>query len=119
MDLPLPPRELHPNARASWQAKHRAKSAYRKRCGDDVFLQLQVRPCLHAAAISLVYWTAAGKRGGWKEHDPDNLIAWAKTAIDSLQDAGVLADDRRVRYEHPVQGRDDQRPRLVIVITEA
>lgn len=118
VQLPLPPNELHPNARVHWRAKHRAKAAYRRHCGTSAFLQLQVRPELPAATIAATFRRRKGRNGQVQLQDPDNLIAWLKTAVDALQDAGLLANDRLVRYEHPEQVQDDERPGLQLVITE-
>lgn len=52
-----------------------------------------------------------------RRNDPDNLIAWAKVAIDSLKVARVLADDDRVSYPPVEQFVDRDNPRLELVIT--
>lgn len=122
VQIPLPPKPLHPNARAGWQAKHRNRSKYRQQAADlawrAVAEQCQGdRPKLERATIRLTYFFGAPRKGGRRQkQDPDNLIAWAKTAIDSLQDAGILADDRELIYLPPRQDADEVRPRLEITV---
>lgn len=103
----LPPKELHPNARAGWPAKARVKKAHRQAVAADATIQtlqqIGHRPLCRHATISLYFEFPPPQRGGAKRHDPDNLIAWAKTTIDALTDAGVLADDREVTYAPPSQ----------------
>jgi len=104
----IPPRDLHPNARpANWRVRHGARSRYRNTMGQVAALlvleQCGARPRWTAATIRLVFYFPKPKRGGFKKHDPDNLIAWSKTAIDALTDGGVLADDRDVIYLPPEQ----------------
>jgi Holliday junction resolvase RusA-like endonuclease len=117
IELELPPYLLHPNARSGWAARHRVRQKYRKDCGELAFFACQSRPRLKSCDIRLVYQFGPPKKGGTRhQHDPDNLIAWAKTAIDSLQDAGILADDRLVRYLPPEQRQADEAMLLVEVI---
>ncbi len=105
--LDLPPKSLHPNGRpGNWQVKARAVKSYRD----------------SSQQISGVYRieTFGGKRIGLRSiiillkykfetanrvhlHDPDNLIAWAKPAIDAIVLAGILADDREIIYLPPEQ----------------
>jgi hypothetical protein len=106
--LPLPPKVLHPNASATWVARLAQRKRYRKAAGELAWVQMQEqraagRPQLDRAVIGLEYRLPRPARGGLQTHDPDNLIAWAKTAIDAMQDAGILADDRHVFYSPPQQ----------------
>lgn len=115
--LPIPPKVLHPNARSPWQGKLRERKSHRQLSGDSAAAQVLerygTRPRFERAVIRLHYVLPWPKNGQRQPHDPDNLIAWAKTAIDALQDAGILADDRQVIYMPPSQEwleRDDIRP---------
>lgn len=111
--LPLPPRALHPNSRPCWQAKAAAKSKYRETCAMIAALDLRFGSELEhvrEATIQLRYFVK-------RRNDPDNLIAWAKVAIDSLKVARVLADDDRVSYPPVEQFVDRDNPRLELVIT--
>lgn len=121
--LPLPPPECDPNVRSNRNAKAAAVKAYRRTCGElawgDCRTQLGEKPYFRCADILLRYYFVTAR-----PRDPDNLISYAKVAIDSLQDAGILAGDRRVIYAPPVQRKaaaafGPERPRLEIVITEA
>lgn len=122
--LPLPPKECDPNQRPHWRRKAEAVKNYRllagqlawadsaKQLGDDS------RPKIRHAQIQLRYFLEPSKG-----RDPDNLIAWAKSAIDSLSDAGILGGDRRVVYLPPIQEAAVNKtlhdcPRLIIEITE-
>lgn len=107
LELPVPPKSLHPNARAPWQARARDRKQYRQLAGDMAAAQMLeaigTRPNLRQAVIGLHYVLPWPRNGQLQTHDPDNLIAWGKTAIDALQDAGLLADDREVVYTPPGQ----------------
>ena len=69
------------------------------------------------AVVKLRFILGKPKTGRRQEHDPDNLIAWAKVAMDAMQDGGVLADDRKITYLPPEQflGEHD---RLEIFVVE-
>lgn len=112
LDLPLPPRILHPNGRTMRPNYLRTvRRKYRAMAGDEAWVQHPDRPKHEAARITLSYFTKSG-RG----QDPDNLIAWAKAAIDGLLDAGIIDDDNKLTYEHPTVAKDSDRPRLVILV---
>ena len=117
--MPLPPQALHPNARTTWQPKMRAKKKHRDAVGELAWGYIQDRyrhkPHFRQVAIRLRFILAAPTRGGKTPHDPDNLIAWAKTTIDALTDAGLLADDREVIHLPPGQTWADL-PRLEIAV---
>lgn len=95
--VPLPPRELHPNARKHWRAKMQAKSRQR---GDA---------CLAAMSATRSKgpgWTLAEVHTTWymaRKNDSDNLIAWGKATWDGLQDAGIIQDDGGFIYMPPKQ----------------
>jgi Holliday junction resolvase RusA-like endonuclease len=115
--IDLPPRELHPNARAHWRAQAKAKGSYRPRSAELLWAQLHERdvdaPLWVRAIIQLDFYHPRGPF-----QDPDNALAWAKTAIDAMQDAKILADDREIIYLPPGQFIDKLRPRLEIGVRE-
>lgn len=122
VNLPLPPKECDPNVRSHWRAKAAAVKAYRATAAElawaDCRQQLGLRPTFIRAEILLSYYFANAR-----PHDGDNLISFAKVAIDSLSDAGIIAGDRRLTYAAPMQAKaaaeyGPDRPRLIIVITE-
>jgi Holliday junction resolvase RusA-like endonuclease len=101
--LPLPPSEAHPNARSHRQVKAKAIAKYRTTAGEHAAIQMMQakvpkKPQWSEAMVLLEFWRA---RKNQTLSDPDNLIAWSKSAIDALQDAGVLRDDRRLHYLPP------------------
>jgi len=105
--IDLPPREAHPNARKTWQARARTVARYRKSAGELVFAfafeQFGRRPRFARAIIGLRFRFPKPRFGRAQFHDPDNLLAWAKSAIDALTDGGLLADDRSIVYLPPEQ----------------
>lgn len=128
IDADLPPKVLHPNARASWRAVASAKKKYRKHCGEATWIAYyqsgQFRPGVDLftgpVRVSLTYHLPRPKRGGFQPHDTDNAIAWAKAAIDGLQDGHVIANDRQVTMGDVRQRMVEvgERTRLEITVEE-
>ena len=120
--LDLPPAALHPNSRAPVQARFGARSKYRKTSGELAFgwafLHFGCRPRFRSAILEMTFEIPRPTRGRAQRHDPDNLIAWAKSAVDALTDGGILADDREVVYLPPIQILGTDVGRLGIVIRE-
>lgn len=120
--LDLPPAALHPNARQPWAVRAAARSRYRKASGELAFgwalLNFGNRPRFRSAILELTFEIPRPTRGRAQRHDPDNLIAWAKTAIDAMTDGGILADDRDVVYLPPVQVLGTDVGRLGIVVRD-
>ena len=110
LDLGLPPRKLHPNGRVAWREKATLTKAYRGYAADTTVLAMQKlsmkRPLLTKARIQFIFYVA-------RRQDPDNLLAWMKSGIDGMADAGLLADDRDVAYEPVVQALDPKHPRVI------
>jgi hypothetical protein len=104
--LPLPPKSMHPNGRATWKQVAGDKNRYMRHCAEALFAIKGLTPLkwqLKRAVVRREYAFRTAHR-----HDPDNLIAWAKSAIDSLVVAGILADDRELFYRHPEQKKADK-----------
>lgn len=103
--LSLPPRALSPNARGHWAKKAAAAAEFRR----ESFLKARSalvcsRPRWREVTIDVRAYYATPTR----THDPDNLLASCKAAIDGLTDAGLLEDDDCITYIlHP--GRVDGR----------
>lgn len=96
IDLPLPPKLLHPNSRtASWKLKAHVT---KKRRGLAKLLAMEQRPDqpLEKATILATFHMP-------RRQDPDNLIAWLKSTIDGLKDGGVIKDDGGLTWLPPVQ----------------
>jgi len=112
LTLPLPPRELHPNARVHWAVKARATKQYRKTA---------YCYALVAQGMARREWTTAELHMTWhmpdkRRRDPDGLVASMKAAIDGLVDAGILADDDRLVIYPPTICVDRERPRVEVTI---
>lgn len=92
IELPLPPRALHPNARAHHMVRARAAKKYRDTVGWLAIEAMQKagldRPAWTAATLQLEYVFATPRR-----RDDDNLNAWFKAGRDALADAGLVAND--------------------------
>lgn len=115
MSFPLPPKEIHPNARGkNWRAKARYIAKRRKEVGELAFLQLRqigwmTRPQWKCAAVTIYAYLPTAHR-----HDQDNLLAWMKSTIDGLTDAGLFDDDKEIAYMPSIQNTDRDNPRLEI-----
>ena len=103
IELPLPPRELHPNARPHHMAKARAKKAYREQVfwtAKSANLSVPIGDGDIAIRITVYPKT---------KHIPDrdNLVAWLKSGLDGLADAMGVNDQRfdaRAYIGDPVKG---------------
>lgn len=111
--LPLPPKALSPNARVHWAAKARAVRGYRARA--MVMARRAGRPHGWGEATVRITWYAKTRT----HPDPDNALASLKAGIDGITEAGVLADDRALRYEPIAFAVDRERPRVEIEIVPA
>lgn len=113
--LPLPARELSPNARVHWAKKAKITKAHRQAAG-------------------ITAWAATGdsEPPGWKKAkmqikayfktarypDPTNFMASLKAYEDGIADAGVVENDRGLWPERPEFFTDKLNPRIEITITE-
>lgn len=98
LHLDLPPRELSPNARVHWRVKAAAVARYRKAVALWAMSLWSGRPPADEIDVRITWYHPA--RG--RHPDPDNCVAMLKPAMDGLQDARVVVNDRRVRW-HPVE----------------
>lgn len=93
--VPLPPRELSPNARTHRLKRNTIAQAYRAQVG-----------WLAREAVTAGGWQATHERFEvtvrvfWppkvRQWDLDNVYAALKSAFDGMQDGGVWANDRRI-----------------------
>jgi crossover junction endodeoxyribonuclease RusA len=111
----LPPPELSPNGRHHWRVKAKATQTYRYACGTVALAELNGRdkPRWKRARLQIAWYAPTDRR----RPDPDNIIAWLKAALDSLKDAGVLADDRDLTIEPPLIDVDAEHPRVLLHVT--
>lgn len=104
IELPLPPKAVHPNARSHWAAKARAKKQQRSDATTAALAALNGarRPRWGQAEVHATFYLA-------RKTDPDNLIAWMKASLDGLQDAGIIANDNDLMHLSPAQVLDPKR----------
>lgn len=114
IEIPMPPRELHPNARVHHMAKARATKRFRWEVGVAAKDALQVRrnleggpppglPATHAVVTARFGFMTRRRR------DEDNLCSWLKAGFDALQrptarhpsDAGIVVDDSGLEHRPP------------------
>lgn len=107
MKFPLPPKELHPNSRVSWQAKSRARDGTKKKPGYRWAVYIEAKK-----QMPIDWWVPTGQVRATltfvyptnRKRDGDNLLAWCKTLFDALVDARVLAaDDSNALHHAPVE----------------
>lgn len=110
--LPLPPKQLHPNARVHFMAKAAATKRYRLRA------ELEARHAL--GRRDPPRWKAATVRVAWyfktaARRDRDNLLASAKAIFDGLADAGIVDNDAAFTHLPHEVNKSDQ-PGVVLVV---
>ena len=97
LTLPLPPKELSPNARVPWYVKSRAIKAYRYEVAIEALRQAPLRwmsPPVEGPGVlppitaDVEFWHATNRK-----RDEDNLRASLKTLWDGLVDARFLPGD--------------------------
>ena len=108
--LPLPPRELSPNARPHYMAKARAVKCYRETAYLSSLAERPFRP-LHAARVTARFFFRTRRR-----RDRDNLLASLKPAFDGIADARVVANDAGMIHMPVEQYADRTDPRVEIVV---
>lgn len=110
--LPLPFKELSPNARCHWAAKAKSVKNYRLIAWGQSKLELPKRhkPWMEAEAQATFYHKSSRKR------DRDNALASLKSAFDGIADAKVIRDDSGLTHKPVVFAVDKSNPRVVIVI---
>jgi len=106
--LPLPPRELSPNARPHWAAKARAVKRYRQTAW---LCALAVRPSqpIQTARVTSRFFFRNRRR-----RDRDNLLASLKPAFDGIADARVVTSDSGMIHMPVEQYVDRADPRVEI-----
>ena len=109
--LPLPPKELSPNARVHYMAKAKAAKRYRNRAALEAAAVRPDKPWKRATVQAFVYHKI--RRG----RDGDNMLASLKSAIDGLADGGIIENDRELTHKPVVFGVDKSNPRVELLIT--
>ena len=116
--LPLPPRELSPNARVHHHARGRAVKKYRL-----IVWSLTYPHMAHEMRGNPVRWATATEQATFyfrdrRHSDPDNLLAMLKPVWDELQVMGILANDRYMTHLPVKVGIDAANPRVEITVSE-
>ena len=93
--LDWPYDELSPNYRGNWRKVARYKHVYRVACK---VLALSARDGkttypLQAPVIGHLQFITTAMRG----YDRDNFVAWMKSGIDGVADAGIVENDRDIK----------------------
>ncbi len=106
--LPLPPKQLSPNARVVWQVKARSTKAYR----EAAFIRTyqHARRWTEATAEATFYFKDKRRR------DRDNLLSSLKAAFDGIAAAGVVEDDAGITHLPVRIELDKVNPRVEIRI---
>lgn len=90
LEIPFPPRTLHPNARVHWAVLAKAKKKHRSDC---YLLAKQKRVVFHTQQIPiLIRWHPKTAHS----FDADNAIASLKGALDGIAEAWGVDDSRFV-----------------------
>lgn len=121
--LEYPPRELSPNATSrSWAVTAQWKKKYRSNCSslawavrtDRESKGQSVAPSQRACWVRIDVWHPGGR--GHRPWDSDNVLAWMKSGIDGLCDAGVFVDDRQLLFLPSRQYVDKENPRVEVTV---
>lgn len=113
--LPLPPKELSPNARVHWRVKSKATGGYRERAmyaGWDLFPRSSSAPLHNTATVQVQWFTKTAHRP-----DGDNALASLKALFDGLTDAGIFSDDKWLTHLPIKFAKNAANPRVVLTIT--
>jgi len=106
--LPLPAKQLSPNARVCWQAKARATKEYRS---ISFFVSQRFLSRWKAAEVESVFYFRDRRR-----RDRDNLLASLKAAFDGIASAGIVDDDANLTHLPVRLEVDRDAPRVEISI---
>lgn len=110
--LPLPPKELSPNARVHWAGKARKVKYYRGRAwAESLAVQGRRTRKWKRATVQATFYHRDKRR-----RDKDNLLASLKSAFDGIADADVVENDAGLTHL-PVECEvDKSNPRVVITV---
>lgn len=118
--LPLPPKELHPNARVHWMVKAKQTLSYRTTARwvayevlNPIGFHGKSRPYWKAATVQATFYFKVNRR-----RDADGLLSSLKAAFDGLADAGVIADDSGLTHLPVIVKVDAKNPRVELEIMQ-
>ncbi len=121
--LPLPPKELSPNARPHFRAKAKATKQYRDEAHAHALVASFKLQSSETELYNTLPWRAATVQCRFyfaqnRRRDADNLLASMKSAFDGLRDSGVLVDDDRLTHMPVEWTKDKNDPRVELEIWE-
>jgi crossover junction endodeoxyribonuclease RusA len=116
--LPLPHKNLSPNARCHWRPKAERVKRYRK----DAAIAVQIWMSENERREK-TFWRAATIQFRFlfrdkRRRDRDNFTAAMKSALDGFTDAGVWVDDSNVTTLPTIMDVDKNDPRVECYINE-
>jgi len=121
IDLPLPKKELHPNggSRHHFGKIARLKKSVRQTAYYITLAALNRAkpPQWEDAELTLHFYFGTNRNKG--KRDKDNLIAWCKSTLDGVADAGIVANDRCFRVPTVIEEVDLAHPRLIVTVEAA
>lgn len=117
--LPLPHKNLSPNARCHWRVK--AQETAKMRHWSKVAAQAAMREDENRKVVASMPWAESTARATFyfrtkARHDRDNCLSSCKSVFDGFTDAGVWADDSAVTHLPVVLAHDKNDPRLEIEV---
>ncbi len=111
--LPIPPLAVRPNSRTHWRVKAKATKAYRLAANMACKAALAGRK---SPMWSKATMETEAQFKTWQSLDPDNLFASLKSAIDGIQDAGIVANDNQLWPLRPVILTKSKTPGITLTI---
>ena len=113
--LPLPPKELHPNARPHWAQKAKATKKYRSDAKWATLYAMDISETngeWPTATVKATFYVKTNHK-----RDADNMLASLKAAMDGLADAGLIVNDSGLTHlpVEIVTGSKYQRVELEVV----
>jgi hypothetical protein len=108
-ELPLPPKVLHPNRPSHFRVVAKAKKEYSAHCR---MLVRSTKPAWDVVKDGILLAEFVTKSG--QRQDRDNLRAWMKYAIDSLERERVVEDDKYLFVKSPTLRKGT--PALIITL---
>ena len=112
ISLPVPAKQLSPNARCHFMAKARITKQARATAAAMALAALSTRPQWKRATVKAVWSFPDARR-----RDLDNLQASCKAYLDGLVDAGIIEDDRELVPERPERVKGERG--LTLIVTKA
>jgi crossover junction endodeoxyribonuclease RusA len=118
LTVPWPPKQVQPNARTHWAAKHRATKSYKFVIGCLMRPALAEQGAQRLQACEAIDVLIVGHPTVKRRRDLDNLMASCKALLDTLAlELGV--DDSRFRPRVMLAETAPGEPHLTLLLSEA